>query len=172
MNSTATISPTVLDISFKLNGVRREECVAGNIVLIDFLRDTCSLKGAHIGCSRGACGACTVLIDGAPVAACSMFTFQIDGKCVETIEGLMQEGQLDDIQNAFVEHAGFQCGYCTPGMILLIKAMFTRHDAPDRETIIDWLSSNICRCAGYPQIIAAVEAVAAKRQTMRKDIRA
>lgn len=169
MTQTPDVTSTTSMIRFELNGAHRTHEVSNNLVLIDFLRDHCDLKGARIGCSRGACGACTVLVNGAPVAACSVFAFQIEGKRIETIEGLMQGGQLDDIQQAFIDHAGFQCGYCTSGMILLTRAMFAQHANPDRDTIIDWLSSNICRCAGYPQIIAAVEAVAEQRLKLQEE---
>lgn len=151
-------------IGFEINGQRRQAGVAPNLLLIDFLRDTEQLKGAKIGCSRGVCGSCTVLIDGIPVAACSKFAFQIDAAQVTTIEGLADGDTLDVVQQAFVDHAAFQCGYCTPGMILLTKALLAHHDDPDRATIVDWLSSNVCRCTGYSQIIAAVEAAVARSQ--------
>ncbi len=144
-------------IEFDLNGKIHYDIVPTNAVLVDYLRDTCGLKGAKIGCSRGVCGACTVLINGRPVAACSAFAFQVNGASVETIEGLARDGQLDPVQQAFIDHAAFQCGYCTAGMILLTKALLAHDPQPDRATIIDWLSSNVCRCAGYPQIIAAVQ---------------
>jgi carbon-monoxide dehydrogenase small subunit len=146
-----------LAITFELNGERRNSIVAGNTLLIDYLREIEQLKGAKIGCSRGVCGSCTVLIDGIPVAACSKFAFQIDGAAITTIEGLTKGSILDPVQQAFVENAAFQCGYCTPGMILIAKALLERNPNPDRDTIIDWISSNICRCTGYAQIITAVE---------------
>ncbi len=150
-------------ISFQLNGESRSVAVAPNQVLIDYLRDHEQLKGARIGCSRGVCGACTVLVDGIPVAACSKFAFQIDQAEVITIEGLADGDRLDPVQQAFVDHAAFQCGYCTSGMILLTKALLARHANPDRATIVEWLSSNVCRCTGYAQIIAAVEDAAARQ---------
>jgi aerobic carbon-monoxide dehydrogenase small subunit len=148
---------STIAIEFALNGSKRTASVPASQLLIDYLRDTLDIKGARIGCSRGACGACTVLIDGTPVAACSSFAFQIDGKSVETIEGLESNGAMHVIQQAFIDHAAFQCGYCTSGMILLTKAMIAHETRPDRGTIVDWVSSNICRCSGYPQIIAAIE---------------
>jgi carbon-monoxide dehydrogenase small subunit len=150
-------------ISFELNGERRQTAVPPNLLLVDYLRDHEQLKGAKIGCSRGVCGSCTVLVDGIPVAACSRFAFQIDQAKVLTVEGLADGDGLDPVQQAFVDNAAFQCGYCTSGMILLTKAMLARHSNPDRATIIEWLSSNVCRCTGYAQIIAAVED-AARRQ--------
>lgn len=153
-----------ITIDFEINGEGRYDIVAPNVMLVDYLRDTLQLKGARIGCSRGVCGACTVLIDGKPVAACSMFAFQIDGASVMTIEGVAAGGKLDFVQQAFVDNAAFQCGYCTAGFILLTKALLAHDPAPTRETIIDWLSSNVCRCTGYAQIVAAVEDAAHRLQ--------
>lgn len=147
-------------ISYDLNGVAVTDTVASNILLVDYLRDAQGLKGTHIGCSRGVCGACTVLMDGRPIAACSTFAFQIDGTRVTTIEGLADGDRLDPIQQAFVDHAAFQCGYCTAGMIMMTKALLAAHPNPDRATIVEWLSCNVCRCTGYSQIIAAVESLA------------
>lgn len=151
-----------ITIDFEINGEGHFDIVAPNVVLVDYLRETLQLKGARIGCSRGVCGACTVLIDGRPVAACSTFAFQLDGAKVTTIEGLAQDGRLDPVQQAFIDHAAFQCGYCTAGFVLLTKALLVQHPKPDRATVIDWLSSNVCRCTGYAQIIAAVEDAAAR----------
>jgi carbon-monoxide dehydrogenase small subunit len=146
-----------ISIQFTLNGVGRQVVVPANMLLVDFLRDNEQLKGAKIGCSRGVCGSCTVLIDGTPVAACSTFAFQADGRSVFTVEGLARGGALDPVQQAFIDNAAFQCGYCTSGMILMTKALLAENKAPDRATIVEWLSSNVCRCTGYAQIIAAVE---------------
>lgn len=144
-------------IDFEINGESRRAEVPANMLLIDYLRDVERLTGAKIGCSRGVCGSCTVLVDGTPVAACSKFAFQLDATRLTTIEGLADGETLDVVQQAFVDNAAFQCGYCTPGMILLTKAMLASHRDPDRATIVEWLSSNVCRCTGYAQIIAAVE---------------
>jgi carbon-monoxide dehydrogenase small subunit len=144
-------------ITFELNGEPKRAAVKPNMLLVDYLRDHEQLKGAKIGCSRGVCGSCTVLIDDTPVAACSKFAFQIDTKRVTTVEGLANGERLDYVQQAFIDNAAFQCGYCTSGMILLTKALLARHPDPNRATIVEWLSSNVCRCTGYVQIIAAVE---------------
>ena len=145
-------------VEFELNGQNHyDAAVPTNVTLAEYLHKTCGLDGARIGCSRGVCGACTVLIDGRPVAACSTFTFQVDGARVTTIEGLSGGEQPNAIQQAFIDNAAFQCGYCTAGMILITTALLTHHPSPNRGTIVDWISSNVCRCAGYPQIIAAVE---------------
>ena len=150
---------TDIVVEFELNREIRYDIVPPNSVLVDYLRDTCDLKGAKIGCARGVCGACTVLVDGKPVAACSVFTFQVNGAAVTTIEGLEVEGELDPIQQAFIDRSAFQCGYCTAGIILLTKAMLAHNPNPKRAEIIDWLSSNVCRCTGYAQIIDAIETV-------------
>ena len=155
-------------IRFSLNGVEKQVFVPPGLLLVDFLRDSEQLKGTKIGCSRGVCGSCTVLIDGTPVAACSTFAFQADGRAIVTVEGLAQDGMLDPVQQAFVDNAAFQCGYCTSGMILMTKALLAANNDPDRATIVDWLSSNVCRCTGYAQIIAAVEDAAQRiRATAR-----
>ena len=156
-----------IPIRFALNGKASAASVAPQRTLIDHLRDSLGLTGAKLGCSRGVCGACTVLVDGQPVASCSMFAFQVDGTAVTTIEGIAGPQGLDPVQQAFADHAGFQCGYCTPGMVLLTHALLATHPQPDRDTIVEWLSSNVCRCTGYAQIIAAVED-AAKRLAAKK----
>jgi carbon-monoxide dehydrogenase small subunit len=157
-----------MTIEFKLNGRRHRDVVASNSLLIDYLRDNRHLKGAKIGCGRGVCGACTVLMEDTPVAACSIFTFQIDGTCITTVEGLGNNGRLDPVQQAFIDHSAFQCGYCTSGMILLTKALLARDANPDRASIVEWLSSNVCRCTGYAQIIAAVEDAARRMREVRR----
>lgn len=155
-----------VEIAYVLNGEPTRDTVAPNTLLVDHLRQTHHLKGTKIGCARGVCGACTVLIGDKPVAACSTFAFQVDGAAVTTIEGIARGGTLDPVQQAFVDNAAFQCGYCTSGMILLTKALLARHPDPDRATIVEWLSSNVCRCTGYAQIIAAVEDAARRGRTV------
>lgn len=148
------------EVRLTLNGTARSMTVPVERTAADLLRDDLRLTGTRIGCSRGVCGACVALVDGVPVATCSMFAFQLDGCSVQTIEGLAQDGQLDPVQQAFVEQGAFQCGYCTSGMVLLTRALLERHPRPDRATITEWISSNVCRCTGYVQIIAAVEQAA------------
>ena len=144
-------------ISFTLYGRAQEAGVTPQMLLADFIRDTCGLTGTKIGCDQGVCGSCTVLIDGVPAASCLAFAWQADGAAVTTIEGLSDGGALDPVQEAFKARSAFQCGYCTPGMILLAKALLATDPAPDRATIRDWLSANICRCTGYQMIVEAVE---------------
>jgi aerobic carbon-monoxide dehydrogenase small subunit len=144
-------------ISLTLNGRPLRMEVAPEFMLADLLRDQCGLTGTKIGCDQATCGACTVLLDGAPVAACATFAWQTEGAAVTTIEGLAVDGALDPVQQAFKANSAFQCGYCTPGMILSAKALLATNPAPDRATIRDWLSANVCRCTGYQMIIEAVE---------------
>lgn len=143
-----------------LNGVARSITVPVERTAADLLRDDLRMTGTRVGCSRGVCGACVALVDGVPAATCSMFAFQLDGCSVQTIEGLAQDGKLHPVQQAFVDLGAFQCGYCTSGMVLLTKALLEHHPRPDRGTIVEWISSNVCRCTGYAQIIAAVEQAA------------
>jgi aerobic carbon-monoxide dehydrogenase small subunit len=157
----ANTPTTALVLRFTLNGRPVVRDVPTNRLLADLLRDDLGCTGTKVGCSRGVCGACTTLVDGRPVASCSAFAFQVEGCQVTTIEGLAKAGTtgaaLDPVQQAFVDHAAFQCGYCTAGMILLTKALLAHEPEPDRETIVEWISSNVCRCTGYALIVEAVE---------------
>ena len=130
--------------------------------LIDVLREDFLLTGAKESCGEGECGACTILLDGQAVHACLVLAGQLEGHEVLTIEGLAQNGELDIIQNAFVEHVAIQCGFCTPGMIMSTKALLLQHPDPSEEEIRIALSGNICRCSGYVQILAAVRDAAKK----------
>ena len=147
---------TDVPISLTLNGKTHDLAVAPNIVLADLLRDRFALTGCKVGCDEGVCGACTVLIDNIPVAACATFAFAADGRSVMTIEGVAIGSLLNHVQTAFLATGAFQCGFCTPGMILSIVALLARDSDPDDETIRDWLGGNICRCTGYRQIVDAV----------------
>ncbi len=151
-------------IALTLNGSALRASVAPELMLADFLRDQCGLTGTKIGCDQATCGACTVLMDGVPAASCATFAWQVDGAAVTTIEGLAANGALDPVQEAFKAKSAFQCGYCTPGMILLAKALLAANPAPDRATIRDWLSANVCRCTGYQMIVEAVEDAARRRR--------
>jgi aerobic carbon-monoxide dehydrogenase small subunit len=153
---------STIPLRFMLNGKPVERNVSANRLLADLLRDDLGCSGTKVGCSRGVCGACTSLVDGRPVASCSTFAFQVEGCGVTSIEGLARDGTLHPIQQAFVHHAAFQCGYCTAGMILLTKALLDHEPDPDRETIVEWISSNVCRCTGYALIIEAVQDAAAR----------
>ncbi len=149
--------PEPIAIALTLNGRVLRASVAPQMLLADLLRDQWGLTGTKIGCDQATCGACTVLVDGAPMAACATFAWQADGAAVTTIEGLAAGSALDPVQEAFKARSAFQCGYCTPGMILSAKALLARNPAPDRAAIRDWLSANVCRCTGYQMIVEAVE---------------
>lgn len=147
-------------IRFQLNGQWREATVEPHRLLADFLRDVLQLKGTRVSCEVQICGACTVLVDGHPVSACTTPVFEIDGRSVLTIEGLADGDKLHPIQQAFWQEGGFECGYCTPGMILSTYALLSEHPNPSDEQIKHQLASNICRCTGYVSIIAAVKRAA------------
>ena len=158
-----------LGLAFDLNGKSVHIHAPSNRVLSDLLRDDLDLKGTHVACGRTVCGACTVLIDGVPRAACSTFAFEVDGTAVLTIEGVEGEGKAPDaVQRAFAKLSAFQCGFCTPGMILLVRALLDEHPQPTAETIREHISSNICRCTGYGLILEAVALAAAERATQEQ----
>jgi aerobic-type carbon monoxide dehydrogenase small subunit (CoxS/CutS family) len=128
------------------------------------LRETLGLKGTKISCDNGACGACTVIMDGKAVLACKILTIECDGKCITTIEGLRnsETGELDPLQQAFVEHTAFQCGFCTPGMIMTSKALLNENPHPTEEEVKEALSGNFCRCVSHYHVVRAVMSVADK----------
>jgi carbon-monoxide dehydrogenase small subunit len=141
---------------FRLNGGIIERDVHPNETLLDFLRDCLRITSVKKGCDVGECGACTILLDGKPVRSCLMLAVQVDGKEVTTVEGLAEPGKLSKVQEAFLEKYGFQCGFCTPGMILAAKALLDEKPEPSREDIEEALGGNLCRCTGYEQIIESV----------------
>ncbi len=139
--------------------------VAPRLLLSDFLRHELRLTGTHVGCEMGACGACTVMLDGAAVRSCLTFAVQADGCQVRTVEGLAPDGRLDDIHCAFRDHHGLQCGFCTPGILMTVAAAMEQGPLPDSETQVrELLSGNICRCTGYQGIVDAVLALAARQR--------
>ncbi len=143
-------------LSFRLNGQIVEREAASNDTLLDFLRNALGMLSVKKGCDEGQCGACTILLDEEPACACLLLAVQVQGKAVTTLEGLAQAGKLDVIQQAFLEKYGYQCAFCTPGMILATKALLDRKPDPSTEEIKDALSGNLCRCTGYDQIIDSV----------------
>jgi carbon-monoxide dehydrogenase small subunit len=146
------------DIVLSVNGRDYRVQVEPRRSLVDAIREDCGLTGTHIGCEHGVCGACTVLVDGAPVRACLMFAVQADGKAIRTVEGLAAGDELSVLQRAFMEHHGLQCGFCTPGFLMLITGVLEREPDIGDEELIDVLASNLCRCTGYQNIIKAVRA--------------
>ena len=147
-------------LSVTVNGRKREDAVAGNLLLLDYLREVSGLTGTKQGCDGGECGACTVLVDGRPRLACMTLAAACDGRQVETIEAQAAQGRLSRLQQAFHEKLGVQCGYCTPGMIMAAEGLLRRNPRPDEAAIRDALSANLCRCTGYVKIIEAVQAAA------------
>jgi carbon-monoxide dehydrogenase small subunit len=129
--------------------------------LVDVIRDDCGLTGTHIGCEHGVCGACTILLDGEPMRSCLMFAVQAHGRSLRTVEGLQQGEQLHPMQEAFMRHHSLQCGFCTPGFLMLAVGVIEKRPHLSDEELIDILSSNLCRCTGYENIIKAVRAAAA-----------
>ena len=136
--------------------------------LADALREDCGLTGTHLGCEHGVCGACTVLVDGKPVRACLMFAVQAQGKEVRTVEGLAQGEKLHPLQQAFWEHHGLQCGFCTPGFLMLAAGVLEAEPDISDEALKQVLSSNLCRCTGYQNILKAVRAAAAEMKKHAK----
>src|ERR1700734_134453 len=151
-----------IDVVLDINGAAHEVTVESRRILADVIRDDCGLTGTHIGCEHGVCGACTVLVDGAPVRSCLMFAVQASGKKIRTVEGLAKGDELNPLQRAFMEHHGLQCGFCTPGFLMLVTGVLERHPEIGDEELIDVLSSNLCRCTGYQNIVKAVRAAAAE----------
>ena len=140
--------------------------------LVDAIREDCGQTGTHIGCEHGVCGACTVLVDGAPVRSCLMFAVQAQGKAIRTVESLADGDELNALQRAFMEHHGLQCGFCTPGFLMLVTGVLEREPDISDEELVDVLSSNLCRCTGYQNIVKAVRAAAAEmRQRERRERR-
>jgi carbon-monoxide dehydrogenase small subunit len=148
------------DLVLTVNGRDHAVRVEPRRTLADAIREDCGLTGTHIGCEHGVCGACTVLVDGAPVRACLMFAVQAVGKPIRTVEGLASGEELSVLQRAFMEHHGLQCGFCTPGFLMLVTGVLEREPDIADEELIDVLASNLCRCTGYQNIIKAVRAAA------------
>jgi carbon-monoxide dehydrogenase small subunit len=153
----------VADVSIEVtvNGHVRRAAVEPRLTLADFLRERCHLTGTHLGCEHGVCGACTVLLDGEAVRGCLVFAVQADGGSVTTVEGIAAaDGTLSPVQQAFREHHGLQCGFCTPGFVTSVTAFLRDNPSPTDEEIRAGLSGNLCRCTGYQGILAAVRAAA------------
>ena len=154
-----------IPISLTVNGTLREIEVEPHELLLDVVRDRLGLTGAKRSCDVQVCGACTLLLDGRPVSSCTMLAFEAREREVLTIEGLAQSGKLHPLQEAFIEHGGFQCGFCTPGMILTAKTLLDENPQPTEEEIIEFMQGNICRCTGYKKIIESIVATAKKMRS-------
>ena len=150
-------------IHVTVNGTEHEADVEPRLLLVHFIREDLELTGTHIGCDTTNCGACTVLLDGAPVKSCTVFAVQADGSQVMTVEGLAQNGNLHPIQEGFREEHGLQCGFCTPGMLMTSYALLEGHSDPTEDEIRKAISGNLCRCTGYVNIVKAVQYAAQKK---------
>jgi carbon-monoxide dehydrogenase small subunit len=150
-------------IRFTLNGRAVSLDVMPHETIIDMLTQRFDLKGARESCGQGLCGCCTVYVDGKSLSACLSLAWFLDGTTVETIEGLAKGGQLDPVQEAFIEAGAFQCGFCTPGFIMMVKQLLDQHPDPSDDEIRHYLTGNLCRCSAYPEIVDAVRIAAAKR---------
>ena len=153
------------NITLTINGRKHAIAVEPRRTLADAIREDCGQTGTHIGCEHGVCGACTIIVDGAPVRSCLMFAVQADGKTIRTVEGLADGDKLHPMQQAFMDHHGLQCGFCTPGFLMLAVGVLEREPDISDEDLLEVLSSNLCRCTGYQNIIKAVRAAA---KEMRK----
>ncbi|MCB1630386.1 MAG: (2Fe-2S)-binding protein [Pseudomonadales bacterium] len=155
-----TIQPVFVEVT--VNGGKYQREVEPRLLLVELLREELGLTGTHIGCDTSYCGACTVLLDGRPVKSCTVLAVQADGRSIETVEGLEQEGKLHPLQEAFSEHHGLQCGFCTPGMLMSAKSLLADNPSPTRDEIKKAIAGNVCRCTGFQNIYVAVDAAAQK----------
>jgi carbon-monoxide dehydrogenase small subunit len=151
-----------LKISVTVNGRRYDREVEPRLLLVQFIREELQLTGTHIGCDTTYCGACTILMNGVPVKSCTVLAVQADGGEIRTVEGLEKDGTLHPLQEAFSEHHGLQCGYCTPGMLMSALYLLETKKQPTREDIRKGIQGNVCRCTGYANIFTAIEAAAQK----------
>jgi carbon-monoxide dehydrogenase small subunit len=154
-------------ITLTINGKRYAVDVEPRRTLADVIRDHCGQTGTHLGCEHGVCGACTVLVDGEPLRSCLMFAVQAAGKQIRTVEGLAAGDKLHPMQEAFMEHHGLQCGFCTPGFLMLAIGVLEREPEISDKDLLDLVSSNLCRCTGYANILKAIRAGAAKMKGAR-----
>ena len=155
-------------ITLSINGRKYDVAVEPRRTLADTIRDECGQTGTHLGCEHGVCGACTVLLDGEPVRACLMFAVQAEGCAIRTVEGLAEGDTLSPVQRAFVAHHGVQCGFCTPGFLMLATGILEREPDIGDDELLEVLSSNLCRCTGYQGIVAAVRAALAESREATK----
>ena len=149
-------------IGFTVNGMKHELTVEPRRLLVDCLREDLGLTGTHIGCEHGVCGTCTVLVNGETVRSCLMLAVQADGATITTVEGLAEDGQMNPLQQAFREAQGLQCGFCTPGMLMLATELLGENPSPSEAEIREAISANLCRCTGYQGIVEAIQLAASR----------
>jgi len=157
-----------MKVSMRVNGAERGGDVEPRVLLVDFLRTNLALTGTHVGCDTTSCGACTVLLDGEPVKSCTLLAVQVEGRDISTVEGLVQGGALSPMQVGFHEEHGLQCGFCTPGMMLVGTALLERNPNPTEEQIRWAISGNLCRCTGYMNIVKAIQHAARLKEAAAK----
>jgi carbon-monoxide dehydrogenase small subunit len=157
-----------VEISVTVNGTEHRTDVEPRVLLVDHIRTNLALTGTHIGCDTSNCGACTILLDGVPVKSCTLLAVQADGTSITTVEGLKSNGALDPIQKAFSDQHGLQCGFCTPGMMLVGKVLLTENADPSDDEVRWAISGNLCRCTGYMNIVEAIRAAAAANATVEE----
>jgi aerobic carbon-monoxide dehydrogenase small subunit len=155
-----------VDITVKVNGKNRKATVPARLLLSDFIRQNLNLPGTHVGCEHGVCGACTVLLDGEPVRSCLTFAAQVDGCEIATVESLGKINALHPIQEAFWEEHGLQCGFCTPGMLMLAQDLLKRNPNPTEDDVREVVSDNLCRCTGYQNIVNSILKAAEKMRDL------
>lgn len=153
-------------IHFTLNSRPVSADIAAGETIVDMLTNRFDLRGARESCGQGLCGCCTVTVDGMAVSGCLSLAWFLDGTRVETVEGLAKGGVLDPVQEAFIEAGAFQCGFCTPGFILMVRQLLDAHPDPDEDHVRHYLTGNLCRCSAYPEIMDAVKLAVAKRKAM------
>lgn len=158
----------VVDISLVVNGIAVQRSVAPRTLLVDFLREDLGLTGTKVSCELQVCGVCTVLVDDRPVSACTFLAVDADGSRVRTVEGLAEGGTPNRLQESFITHHALQCGFCTPGFLMMSTALLESRRGVDRDEIVEYLEGNICRCTGYQPIVDAVAAVAAQNSCQRR----
>jgi len=153
-------------ITLTINGESEQVDVPSNLTLLQMLREKLVFTGTKNGCMAGECGACTVLLDGEPVNSCLVLAVECDGHTVVTVEGLAQDGVLDPLQQAIIDHGGVQCGFCTPGMLISARALLNRNPDPTEDDIREALVGNLCRCTGYLRIVDAVQDAASRQRAL------
>lgn len=156
-------------VGLHVNGEHHELLTEPRRTLVDVLRHELRLTGTHVGCEHGICGACTVLLDGQPVRACLMFAAQAEGREIRTVESLADGRELSDLQQAFAEHHGLQCGFCTPGFLMLAEGFLAERPQASKEEIREVVASNMCRCTGYQTIVEAIDDCAARRRAALRE---
>ncbi len=164
MPTPRPLGPGAVDVTFEVNGDRSHVHAPPHRTLLDALREDIGLLGAKKVCDEGTCGACTVLVDGRPVYSCMTLAVACEGRTVETVEGLARDGELHPVQEAFIAHDAFQCGFCTPGQIMSVVALLRQNASPTTDDVMRAVSGNLCRCGAYPNIVQAALAAARKER--------